>query len=279
MMGLVVGIFAALSGTGGGTLNVPIFEALIGLPIDIAQGTSSFVIFINSFSVTSAYSRQKRIDYKIGLMLVVFSAIAAVFGALSSGWIASIKMEGVDVGKQILRFIFYILILVVGFKMLIKKKKDMKKKDAFTNNNFDDNFIMNRKIIDSDGKCFEHVIHLRKVAPLSFLAGFVSGFFGIGGGIVQMPVLVQACEMSVHVAVATSGFMIMFNSLTSMITRAALNSIDFVTGMLYTIGSVIGAQFGARLAKGTPSKRLKLIISIILIALSLYKIATMSLNI
>ncbi|MBD3185540.1 TSUP family transporter [Candidatus Bathyarchaeota archaeon] len=277
-LGFLVGVFAALSGTGGGSLNVPIFDAVLGIPFDVAQGTSSFVIFINSWSTNLAYYKQKRVDYRSGAILLAFSAPMAIVGALVSWWIASFEQEGVEVGKTSLKIVFYIFIIFVGLRMLFKKKADESKQQELLASCESSKYIIPRKVTDCDGTCFEHALNLKKIIPMTILAGFLSGFFGIGGGLVQVPMFNQMCGMSIHLAVATSGFMILFNSFTSTITRISVGNVDLLVGILFSASSVIGAQLGARIAKGTSRPGLKKIIAIILIALSVYKIFSTIIN-
>ncbi|MHA1681745.1 MAG: sulfite exporter TauE/SafE family protein [Promethearchaeota archaeon] len=272
-LGFLVGIFAALSGTGGGSLNVPILESLFCLPINIAQGTSSMVIFINSWSTNHAYYKQRRVDYKTGLILVLFSAGMSVVGALASSAIAGMEHSAFS-GKSFLKLIFYGFIAIIALRMLVKSKNGGRITDEQKITACNDGWIIPRTVVDCDQQKFEHHIYLKKVIPLSILAGFLSGFFGIGGGLVQVPMLHQACGMSIHVTVATSAFMIFFNSFLGFLTRGFRNEIDYTVGLIFAFGSVIGAQIGARIAKKTSIPGLKKIISGILIVLSVYKIIT-----
>lgn len=269
-LGIAIGMFASLSGTGGGVLNVPIFETALLLDITVAQGTSSFVIFFNSLSTNFAYGRQKRIDYKTGLLLVVFSAPMAMVGVLVSDAIAT----GFDLGKLWLIIIFYVFLLFIAIRMLLKKPRNPGGDNTVGNENplSKGRFIMHRRIIDRDGECFEHSFHVAKVIPLAMLGGFVGGFFGLGGGVIQVPMLNGACGMGIHLSVATSGFMIIFNSIISTLTRVQAGQVDFVIGVIYAIGSLFGAQIGAKIAKKASRPRLKKIISIFLMSIAIYKI-------
>ncbi|MFX0103381.1 MAG: sulfite exporter TauE/SafE family protein [Candidatus Hodarchaeota archaeon] len=270
-IGLGIGIFSSLSGTGGGVLKVPVFEMILLMDITVAQGTSTLVIFVSSIFIIFAYAKQKRIDYKSGLIIVVFSAPMAILGVLVSNSIAS----GFITGKLILTIIFYIFLVYVGIRMLVKK---------ISINNHDENgdiipfegkFAITRKMVDRDGVCFEHSYKIAKVVPLSLLAGFVSGFFGIGGGAVQVPLLHNVCGMGIHVSVATSGFIIFFNSIVGTISRLSLGQIDLFVGLIYTIAEIVGAFVGAKIAKGTSRPKLKKTFSIMLLAIAAYKIMTL----
>ncbi|HIP89117.1 MAG TPA: sulfite exporter TauE/SafE family protein, partial [Thermococcus paralvinellae] len=64
-VGVFIGILAALFGLGGGFLIVPALNFL-GVEIHHAVGTSSAAVVFTSLSSALAYSRQKRIHYRVG---------------------------------------------------------------------------------------------------------------------------------------------------------------------------------------------------------------------
>jgi uncharacterized membrane protein YfcA len=85
---------------------------------------------------------------------------------------------------------------------------------------------------------------------LSFFVGFLSSVLGIGGGIIHVPALTSLLNFPVHIATATSHFILAFMALAGTIVHIIQG--HFKTGWLTTIligfGVVIGAQFGARLS-------------------------------
>ncbi|MEX2729373.1 MAG: sulfite exporter TauE/SafE family protein [Candidatus Sigynarchaeum springense] len=117
----------------------------------------------------------------------------------------------------------------------------------------------------------------KKIVPWAMLAGFLSGFLGIGGGLVMVPAFTIICTMPAHVVVATSGFMLLFNSLVGTITKIAVDNVDIVIGLIFAAGSIFGAQLGAKIAKGTKNNTLKNIVSIFLVALAVYKLVDIAL--
>ncbi|MBN2152590.1 MAG: sulfite exporter TauE/SafE family protein [Candidatus Lokiarchaeota archaeon] len=268
-LSILVGAFAALSGTGGGSFNVPIFTFLLFIDDrNVAIGTSLFVVLINSISTNLAYRRQKRIDYKIGGILLLFSAPMSIIGTLLKRAIA------VDLasGKDIMDFCFYGFIMFIGLYILFQKAGAGAGEGEVTARACDGRLAFQRSIIDCDGKCFEYPVRITwLVAALAMAAGFLAGFLGIGGGLVQVPMLNLLCGVPLHVTVATSGFMILANSLVGSITNFAISGVDVVLGVIYGAGSVVGAQIGARVAKGTTNKALKKIISGCMIGIGAYQ--------
>ncbi|MCD6171818.1 MAG: sulfite exporter TauE/SafE family protein [Thermoplasmata archaeon] len=104
-----------------------------------------------------------------------------------------------------------------------------------------------------------------------FLSGIISGLLGIGGGIINVPFLAYL-GLPIHVAVATSSFSIFFTSMASAFKHYFLGNVEFIWLVLFAPAIVIGAQFGAKLAKKIKSKDLKSAFSLLLIILALVMI-------
>nr|MDO8119413.1 sulfite exporter TauE/SafE family protein [Candidatus Sigynarchaeota archaeon] len=264
-LGVLVGAFAALSGTGGGALNVPIFTLVLLLPIDIAVGTSLLVMFFNSISTNYAYFKQKRVDYKTGAIMLGASLPMSIVGSLMTGLVTDSFAEG----ERIMTVVFYIGLFIISLVILFKGKGNGLSEKEFA---CDSRWCIQRILIDRDGVKFEYAFNWVKVLPIAGLAGFVSGFLGLGGGVIQVPMLYGVCGMPMHVTVATSGFIILFNAITGVTTKLFMNDTDLVVGLIFAAGTIIGAQLGAKIAKGSKSQRLKIIISVCLMGLSVFKI-------
>jgi hypothetical protein len=264
VLGFAVGIYAALSGTGGGTLYGPILESFLGLPVALAIGTSLFIVFLNSISTTVAYMRQKRIDYRTSFYLIIFSTPFAVLGS-----ILTVVISNFASGTNIMKLIFYGFVLFSGLFMLFKRND---KPHVCTEAEKASRWYFERRVVDRDGKEFLYNYNFSKVIPWACIAGFLAGFLGIGGGMVMVPVFTVLCAMPMHVVVATSAFMLLFNSVVGATTKLIINSVDLVIGLLFALGSIFGAQLGAKIAKGTTNNTLKDVIAIFLAALAAYKL-------
>jgi len=83
LLGVLIGIVAAMIGIGGGVFIVPLLTLLplYGFSTTQAVGTSLTAIVFTSLASTVSYSRQKRIDYRTGLILAVVTIPGAWVGA------------------------------------------------------------------------------------------------------------------------------------------------------------------------------------------------------
>jgi uncharacterized membrane protein YfcA len=80
--------------------------------------------------------------------------------------------------------------------------------------------------------------------------GFVSSLLGIGGGIIHVPALTHLLNFPVHVATATSHFVLSFTALAATLIHLHNGSLNgqFKTIIWIAVGAIVGAQAGAKLS-------------------------------
>jgi uncharacterized membrane protein YfcA len=233
-VGVFIGILAALFGLGGGFLIVPTLNFL-GVEIHHAVGTSSAAVVFTSLSSAIAYSRQKRIHYKVGLLL----ASTAVIGAYIGAWLTSF------ISAAQLKVIFGLALVVVAVRIYRKKTAE-----------------------PSEVKLEEVEVNYRLVPIGGFFAGIASGLLGVGGGIINVPFLTYL-GLPIHYAVATSSFAIVFTATAGALKHYAMGNVETQWLVLLVPGLIIGAQLGARIAKRTRASSLKRAFAVVMALLAL----------
>lgn len=234
-VGVAVGTYGTLVGAGGGFALVPIL-LLVYPRQSPAQLTavSLAVVFANVFSGSIGYSRLKRIDYRTGLLLAPATIPGAVIGALVVGAIPRAAFDAV-MGSA--------LILVSGFLLL--------KPQGAIPLGLGGRWVLSRTLVDSDGNRYQYRFNLALAIVASFGIGFVSSLLGIGGGIVQVPILTTFFAFPAHIASATSQFVQIFTSGFGALTHVVHGDYaSFVSVTLaLAVGVIIGAQFGAMVSR------------------------------
>ena len=256
LLAFLIGVIAAMLGIGGGVFMVP---SLILLPWDaldpaMASGTSLAAIVFNSLSSTFRYRKQKRIDYLLGFAF----ASTTIPGAFLGSYVKSI------IETWILGLIFAFFLVFVSIRMFIGRKGKNKSEDSANKRG-----KKKRRIIDSYGKIFTYSVNLWAVPLLGFAGGFSSGLLGIGGGSVLMPAMNMVLGIPIHVAVATSMFIMIFTSVSGTLTNIWLSQIRFDYALLLAIGIIFGAQFGAHYAAKVSARNLQRIFAIVLLIASI----------
>jgi len=235
-LGFIVGAFGTLIGAGGGFVLVPVLLLLYpqASPETITS-ISLAVVFFNALSGSWAYARMARIDYKSGLLFAAATVPGAIVGALTTGYISRGAFNGV----------FGVLMIVAAAYLILHPNAERAPIERRSKRH------ITRNVVENDGTTHVFSYDLRLGMGLSLFVGYISSFLGIGGGIVHVPALVHLLGFPVHIATATSHFILAIMALTGTIVHIATGS--FAHGGVWRtiflgIGVLFGAQAGASLS-------------------------------
>jgi uncharacterized membrane protein YfcA len=234
-LGVLVGTYGTLIGAGGGFVLVPILLLLYPSDSPITITTISLaVVFFNALSGSLAYTRMKRIDFKSGLLLAAATIPGAILGALTIEYIPRRQFEGIF---GILLGLGSIFLVIFPVSRTISCPGNGK-------------YHITIELVDADGKRHHYGYNYVTGLMLSFFVGYLSSLLGIGGGIIHVPALVYMLNFPVHIATATSHFILAVMTLTGTVVHVVNG--DFAHGIHRTIclalGVLVGAQIGARLS-------------------------------
>jgi uncharacterized membrane protein YfcA len=237
-LGFGVGTYGTLIGAGGGFVLMPVL--LLLYPHESPNQLTSIslaVVFFNAISGSAAYARMKRIDYKSGLMFGAAAMLGGVIGVFTTEYVS----------RHMFNAIFSVFLLVAGTILFLNPKSE---EEGHTRVLRKSAYQMTRHFTGVDGISFEYSYNPFLGIGLSFVAGYLAGFFGIGGGIVYVPVMAYLLHFPVHLATATSQFVLALMTLTGTITHIWTGS--FHRGAHRTaalgLGVMAGAQLGAYLS-------------------------------
>ena len=228
-LGFAAGVLGSMIGLGGGIIVVPVLT-FFGFPPTTAASNSLFAAFSNAVASTISYSRQKRIEYSVGLKLGLLSIPGTILGAYISS----------DITPGAFKLLFGFVLIASSVYIFLRKKLQNKEQK-----------IPSSVIILSIGA--------------SFFAGIISSFFGIGGGIIFVPLMVVAMGMSMKHAAPTSQLILLFASFSGMITHSMLGHPDFLQSGLLAVGSFAGGLVGARLSLEIKERYLQILVSSVIV--------------
>ena len=238
ILGCATATFGVMVGTGGGVIFVPMLLILFDFDPEIAAGTSLTLVALNSFAGTYTYTRLGFVDLRSGIL---FAAVAIPGSIVAPFAVAK-------VGGDLFRILFGLLLVVLAAQLLLrsympKRVKKPKRMRSFRS------FIKERRIDTKRGQRFRYHFNEPLATSTNFAIGFVSAFFGTGGGFLRTPLLVGVFNFPVRVAVATSVFALSFYSTVGSVVHASLLHVQWFPTVLFAgIGILIGGQIGARLA-------------------------------
>jgi uncharacterized membrane protein YfcA len=110
---------------------------------------------------------------------------------------------------------------------------------------------------------------LRLVAA-GLLIGFLTGFLGVGGGFVIVPVLAIALGFSMPVAVGTSLLVIALNSAVALVARMGNSTFAWDIIVPFTLAAIIGSLLGKKVADRVASHTLTRAFAVLLVAVAVY---------
>ncbi len=191
-------------------------------------------MFFNAGSGSAAYARQRRIDYRSGLVFAACTLPGSVLGVFLAD---KVSRPGFDVmmGASLSALAWWLL------------------RGHEEHGEGHPGLGSARVITALDGKAYRYRANVRLGALLSVGVGLVSSFLGIGGGVVHVPLLVTVLGFPTHVATATSHFVLAFMALAATLTHIVAGTFHHGAGLrraaALSVGVVIGAQLGASLSQ------------------------------
>ena len=242
--GFLVGVFGTLIGAGGGFILTPIL--LLLYPHDSPDTITSIslaVTFANAFSGSVAYARMKRINYRYGLIFAAAAIPGAIIGALTTYYVP----------RRTFDLIFAVLLIVASTFLFFRTPEE------------------NEAYAYSAHRLSFHRLMLGIL--ISIAVGFISSFLGIGGGIIHVPALAGILLFQVHVATATSHFILAIVTFVGVIVHIVTGTFNHgVTRVMFlALGVLLGAQVGALLSARVHGKMIirALAIALLLVAVRL----------
>lgn len=234
-MGFALGAYGTLIGAGGGFVLVPLLLLLYPKENpDLITGISLAVVFFNTLSGSLAYGRMKRIDYKSGVIFSIATIPGAILGALSTAYVP----------RRLFDAIFGVLMIAGSLFLLVRPTSLKQPRED------DENHHLKRTLVEADGTIHTFSYNPKLGVGLSLFVGYLSSFLGVGGGFIHVPALVHLLNFPVHIATATSHFILAVMTLTGTLVHVATGT--FSRGVQMTIflaiGVLPGAQLGAKLS-------------------------------
>jgi uncharacterized protein len=236
LSGFIIGSFGTLIGAGGGFILVPmllIFYPELGP--EVITAISMAVVCVNAISGSVAYARSGRIDYKAGIVFALCTIPGSVLGALTVQYIPS----------GVFNLVFGIMLILLAIYLFYKNSATGSQLAMAVPGKGH----TSHTLTDRDGISYTYCYNSQTGNIISLLVGYISPLLGIGGGIIHVPAMVNWLKFPVHIATATSHFILAIMATATVITHAAMGTYqnpEIQHMILYlALGVVPGAQLGA----------------------------------
>ncbi len=262
------GVVGSLLGLGGGIVIVPVYTIALGLPVHVAVGTSLVAVVANASSAAAVYLRSHLANLRLALLLATITAAGSLTGGLIGTSVAGPWLLGT----------FGVLLLGVGGLMLARPESG-KDRGAAARGEVGPGLAeanvgaagggdssLEGRFLDPAARA-EVGYRPRRVGAgflFSFLAGNLSGMLGIGGGVVQVPVMNLMLGVPIKAATATSSHIISLTAAAGAVVYLARGFVDPVVTAVTIVGVYLGARAGAELARILPSVLIRRVFSVVL---------------
>jgi uncharacterized membrane protein YfcA len=229
-VGLAAGSVGALLGVGGGIILVPGLTLFAGLSFRSAVAASLVCVVATSVAGSAVYLRRNRVELGLGVELQLFTVV----GAVAAGLVAALIPPGP------LYLAFALLLAVIAVRMWPRAE--------------------GRRAAPVPGSARHGAARGASVG-----AGLVSGLLGVGGGVLNVPILHLLLGIAFDRAVATSVYIIGVTAGAAALVYLARGDVDPAVAGAAMVGTVAGAGLAAAVGHKLDQRALKIAFALLLL--------------
>ncbi len=296
-VGVFIGILSGLLGIGGGTIMVPVFRLAFGLSPLMSTATSLFTIIPTSISGAVSHIKGKTCVPALGLAMGLGGALTSPVGvwlaSLSPAWLVMLA-AALIIGYSAVNMLRKAVKAPSKRKTAESRRESSGPSAAAPGDSgarrsaarpsascasllrSDGEINSAQTAPSSPGAAAEGVgtgnhdetapavpklsrKQLLIGAAIGLGAGLMSGYVGVGGGFIMVPLMLSLIHIPMKLASGTSLIAILILAIPGTIENGIAGNIDYVVGLSVAIGSIPGAVLGAMLVKRVPERVLRFI--------------------
>ena len=290
LVGVLIGIASGLLGIGGGTVMVPIFRLAFGMSATMSTATSLFAIIPTSISGAISHVKGKTCIPALGIAAGLGGACMSPIGV----WLAQLSPDWL---------VMLAAALIIGYSAINMFKKAFKVPRAGQPAEGVDaaaaagapscgskpSSRAEARVVElspqSDAPAAASLTSLGEPAAsvsivdesslsrkqllqgaaIGLVAGLASGYVGVGGGFIMVPLMLSIIGIPMRKASGTSLIAVMILAIPGVIEQGIIGNINYLAGIAIVIGTIPGAVIGARLVTKVPERTLRLLFGCFLI--------------
>lgn len=242
-LGFLIGVSLGAFGGGGSILAVPVLVYAAGENPKAATTTSLLVVGVTALGGMMAHWRAGRVRFGAGVLF----GLAGVGGSL----LGTELNHSVD--ENVLLLGFAALMLVAAWRMWVSQVGPGAGDDLGIEPAGRGSGTVATSTIATTRTRVTPVV-VAKVVVAGTVVGFITGFFGVGGGFVIVPALVLALGFAMPEAVGTSLLIIAINSAVALLTRLGTSGgVDWAVAVPFTVAGLLGVSVGKKIADRLPT--------------------------
>ncbi len=247
-LGLFIGAVLGALGGGGAILTVPALVYVLGESAQGAISGSLVVVGVTAAVAAAGHARYRTVRWDIGIPFAAVGIVAAFAGTACNR----------RVSESVLLVGFSVLMVFATAAMLVRARQE--------------SVVLARA--GSGVTTLAPALTKRqlgaRIAVGGTVVGFLTGFFGVGGGWVIVPAMVLGLGLAMPVAIGTSLFVIAVNSGAGLLARAGDLTVHWVVVVPFTLAAIVGTVAGRRTAHTLPPLTLTRAFAGLLVAVALF---------
>ncbi|WP_251178286.1 sulfite exporter TauE/SafE family protein [Adlercreutzia agrestimuris] len=274
LVGVGIGVLSGLLGVGGGTIMVPVFRLVFDMSPIMSTATSLFTIVPTSISGAVSHVRNKTCLPALGVAAGLGGALTSPLGvqlaSISPAWLIMVVAALVIIWSAI-----NILSKAIKAKPVAASGAAPAQADAVES--ADANAATGvagaagaatgvadaaGAAVAADAAGASTALSRKQLllgACIGLAAGLASGYVGVGGGFLMVPLFLSVIGVDMRKASGTSLIAVMILAIPGVIQQAFLGNINYVAGIAIALGSIPGALLGAKLITRVPERTLRFI--------------------
>lgn len=249
---LFAAMFGSMLGLGGGVFLVPLLTLFFGVDPKVAVGASAVCVVTNSVVGSSVHMRSGFTNIRLAMLLQTTTALGALCGAAIA----------ISAEPNVIYFVLGIVLVYSAISMLSQRRVPVPNAPP----DAPDPLALRSSYRDQASRQTVEYVPRRLALGLSVSggSGILSGMLGIGGGVIQVPVMNLLMRIPVKAAVGTSSLMVGMTAVTTAAVFYSQDKLDPRVVVPCMIGIFLGAQLGSQITRRVQTQRLIIVFVLVL---------------
>lgn len=303
LVGVLIGIASGLLGIGGGTVMVPIFRLAFGMSATMSTATSLFAIIPTSVSGAISHVKGKTcipaLGIAAGLGGACLSPVGVWLAQLSPDWLVMLAAALIIGYSAINMFKKAFKLRPAGqpaagadaaaspstqssgapegsrteVRVASATARISGTGETLADPSATGGSSVAASLTSSGGQAASASSgdsplsrkQLLQGAAIGLIAGLASGYVGVGGGFIMVPLMLSIIGIPMRKASGTSLIAVMILAIPGVIEQGIIGNINYLAGIAIVVGTIPGAVIGAKLVTKVPERTLRLLFGCFLI--------------
>lgn len=265
-LGGLVGLLSGMFGVGGGFLITPLLF-FIGIPPAVAVATGANQVVASSVSGVLAQLRRRAVDFRMGIVLLA----GGIIGSAAGVWVFA-RLTALGQIDLFVQLSYVVFLGLIGAMMLQESLRTLQRArkagGAPVRRAHVHTWVHN---LPFKVKFRASGLYISVLPPMlvGAVVGFLAAIMGVGGGFIMVPAMIYILGMPTKVVVGTSLFQIIFvTAFTTLMHAVTSQTVDMLLAFVLIVGGVIGAQIGARIGLRLKAEQLRILLSLLVLAVA-----------